>query len=271
MSDAPNVHTCLSQLTVERYLLGELEGAAREQVEAAIAGCDHCREAVEETRLDNEAFALRPVPAGIRELWADPPRRSPWLGRLLVAVPVAAAAALALVLFWPGAADDSIPGIGERGADELTRPKGLGRGTDGGAEVRDDLEPSLGFYVIGAQEHVLGRPGQKLGAGDRIQFWYDFQGTSDAVLVGIDGRGAVTRYFPDAAAAARLKPGRGGELELDDAVGVERFFLCLGDEAREPAKVERAASELVGSGADLKAITRLPLGCRQASVWIEKE
>jgi hypothetical protein len=116
-----------------------------------------------------------------------------------------------------------------------------------------------------------------LHEGDRIQFWYDVSTPTSGVVVGIDGRGAVTRYFPDAgASAARLKQGKGhvigSSVILDDAVGVERFFLCTAKGADlDPDAVERAARQLVESGADLKNAAKLPVDCDQASVWIRKE
>lgn len=265
-------HRCLSQLIVERYLVGETSAEERVRVEAAIAACESCAGAVTETRADNEAFALRPVPEPIRQLWTEPQPSFRWPRILAVAVPVAAAAVIAALVVpgligGTGEGVENIPGIGQRAGDHQTTLKGFDAG----------IEPSLGFYVLRGDESVLGRPGEALREGDRIQFWYDVPRSTSGVVVGIDGRGAVTRYFPDSGGtAASLRYGKGHVIEssviLDDAVGAERFFLCTGKgRPFDAAEVERAAEELAASGADLERVTRLPIDCEQASVWIRKE
>lgn len=269
-------HECLSQLAVERYLLGELNEAEQARVEAAIGACETCAAAVDETRADNEAFTLRPVPEGIRKLWTEPEPGIRWPRILAIAVPIAAAAVIAAVVM-PGyiGGDEvvsDIPSIGDRAGD----PDKIGiKGHEDGGSVGEP-EPSLGFYVLRGDKSELGRPGEALHEGDRIQFWYDVPAPTSGVVVGIDGRGAVTRYFPDAGSAAVLEQGKGhvigSSVILDDAVGVERFFLCTSEGgALDSAEVERAARQLVESGANLEQATRLPVECDQASVWIRKE
>ena len=54
----------------------------------------------------------------------------------------------------------------------------------------------------------------------------------------IDGRGAVTRYFPPGGTdPSTLREGRGRLIDasvvLDDAPSFERFFLCAGDAAKD--------------------------------------
>jgi hypothetical protein len=269
-------HDCLSQLAVERYLLGEMTPAEEARVEEAIEACDVCAAAIDETRADNEAFTLRPVPEGIRKLWAEPEPGIRWPRILAVAVPVAAAAVIAAVLM-PGFIDgeeiaSDVPGIGQRAGDDQTGVKGH---EDGGSV--GEPEPSLGFYVFRDGKRVLGRPGESLNEGDRIQFWYEVPKPTVGVVVGIDGRGAVTRYFPESEdSPAPLEKGEDRKINsnviLDDAIGVERFFLCTASDADVDAdEVERAAREIAGSGVDLRQIIRLPVDCDQASVWIRKE
>jgi anti-sigma factor RsiW len=276
----PTEHTHLSQLAVERYLLGEIAGETRRRFEAEITACPDCQKRVEATAADDRAFALRPVPSAIRDLArkaAPAPAAWPW--RWLIAVPAAAAAAvIAVVLLndnglptgrassYPGL----IPGIGDRVADDTLRLKGSPIGPAAGAAL------SLGFYVSRDGAKSVGKPGERLTAGDRIQFWYDGPGAPVFVLVGVDGRGAVTTYLPERAGEARaLTAGRGlslgAAIELDDAKGVERFFLCTGPAAADTGAVERAAHSLADARADLSTVDRLPVTCDQASVWIRKE
>ena len=273
-------HSHLSQLALERYLLGEISGEARRRLEDEIAGCPACRSRVDATSADDRAFALRPIPAAIRDLAqkAAPAPARWWTSRLLIAVPAAAAAAVIAVVLWSNGPLDGtahtepglIPGIGDRGADGTVRQKGSPSAPVGGPAL------SLGFYVSRGGAESVGRPGERLTAGDRIQFWYDGPGAPAFALVGVDGRGAVSTYFPsDGAAARALTAGRGvplgAAIELDDAKGTERFFLCAGPAAADPRVVVRAARSLVDSGADLSTVDRLPAACDQASVWIRKE
>ncbi len=266
-------HSCPGRLALERYLLGELSGPERSRIERAVADCPKCAEAVATLRADDAAFALRPVPQALRELWTAPPRRSvPWLRVAVLAAPLAAAAVVLLVVAMPvGGIRDvasvgGTPGIGDRMDPGTMRAKGAGS--------TDPSDLALGFYVLGpGGEPTLGRPGQVLREGDSIQFWFDGGGGSEAVLVGIDGRRQVTRYFPERGGAAPLPPG-GRLLDsavlLDDARGAERFFLCAGVGV-DVERVEAAAREIAASGIDLARVERLRLDCRQATVWILKE
>jgi hypothetical protein len=239
-------HTHLSQLAVERYLLGELVGAARTRIDDAISTCPTCRGRVDETAADDRAFVLRPVPAAIRALETEPARRPVrfWTSRWLFAVPAAAAAAVVAVVLWangppagreaPGS--ELVPGIGARGADDAVRLKGSSASSASPAPL------NLGFYVSRNGAESVGRPGERLTAGDRVQFWYDGPGVEAFALVGIDGRGVVTTYLPTPGAGARALPGGrglslGAAIELDDAKGLERFFLCAGPGAADPGAV----------------------------------
>lgn len=269
-------HKCLSQLAIERYLLGEGTSIERAQVELAIDVCETCAAAIADTRTDNEAFAFRPIPAGIRELWSVSGSADRWPRLLIVALPVAVAAVIAAVLVVPGLLVDApdigaIPEIGHRGSDDSVRPKGIIRTDD----ASPGSDPSLGFYILQGSGTALGKPGQPLREGDRIQFWYEVPKAFPGVVVGIDSRRTVTRYFPaPGEPAAVLKHGQGhvvkSSVVLDDAPGVERFFLCVG-EGILAADVEGAAQRLAASGIDLEQVERLPIDCAQASTWIRKE
>jgi len=272
-------HTHLSQLAVERYLLGELIGEARGCIEAEISACPACRSRVEDTAADDRAFALRPVPSAIRALAEKPaPRPSFFSSRWWIAVPAAAAAAVIAVVVWSGGPPAGrgtsepglVPGIGDRTADDTLRMKGSKGASVGTAPLQ------LGFYVSRGGAKSVGRPGERLAAGDRIQFWYDGPGAPAFALIGVDGRGVVTKYFPSSGGGDLALPGGrglslGAAIELDDALGVERFFLCAGPGAADPRAVEDAARSLAEAGADLSIADRLPLACDQASVWIRKE
>jgi hypothetical protein len=264
-----NEHTHASQLALERFLLGELVADERRHLVRELADCPECRRRLAETEADDRAFALRPMPECVRAETRPAPAMQSFLRPRLLWVPAAAAAALVAFLLWPAAplrSGAGIAEIGSRGAPGSVRLMG-------GESAETPL--SLGFYVSrGGGTRSVGRSGDALAAGDRIQFWYDSAGASAFALVGVDGRGEVTTYFSSTAGAGGLARGRGlslGAVELDDAVGAERFFLCTGASATDVAAVERAASRLVASGIDLARSERLPYACDQASFWIRKE
>ncbi len=272
-----SIHNHLSQLTIERFLLGELSSSEERNVSRAEQECVLCRETVADTRADNNAFTMRPIPQGIRTLTATRRQRSPWLAGLFVVVPTAAAAVVAVMLAVNigdsnAGAESGFATIGSRGKEPVIRLKG-----DGPSSTGSEAELEFGFYIKRGSDSIIGQPGQLLKKGDRIQFWYNAPVAEPAVLVGIDGHGQVTRYNPqNGTSPIMLETGKGRVLDtsivLDDAIGVERFFLCASAEAvSDMDRVEVAAKELAGSGVDMAIVDRLPLGCRQGSIWIRKE
>ena len=261
-------HAHLSRIAVERYVLGEMSETEMSDLRGVAAGCEKCSELLAGTESDEKAFAMRPVPGEIRKLWTEQERRGlfdGWFVRVAVAIPVAAAAVAAVIFLFGGPSHDSrptelFPGWDDKRLDENINIMGTPK-KPGGDRASGEL--NLGFYLKTDDGKSLGASGQKLREGDSIQFWYDLPAGLPAVMVGIDGRGSVTTYLSGS-------DGRDLTIELDDAVGVERFFLCAG-KGVGPDKVTGAAKALAKSGADLEQIDRLPLTCEQATVWIIKE
>ncbi len=261
-------HVHLSRIAVERYILGEMSEAEMSALKNVAAQCETCGELLTETEADEKAFAMRPVPAEIRKLWITSERRGlfdGWFARVAVAVPLAAAVVVAVIVLTGGPSHDSrstelFPGWSDKRLDENINLMGSPK-NPGGDNAHQGL--NLGFYLKSDDGKTMGASGQKLKEGDSIQFWYELPVDLPVVMVGIDGRGSVTTYLPS-------RDGKDLTIELDDAVGVERFFLCVG-EGVGIDKVFGAAKALVKSGANLKKIDRLPLTCEQASVWIIKE
>jgi hypothetical protein len=264
-------HVHVSGLSVERFLQGELKGEDLRRFDRETAACAECARLLAETRADDAAFALRPIPEYVRAAGEPAPARSffrPWF----VALPAAAAlAALAIVFMRPAprGQPDEIAALGHRGGDSVVRIKG-----DASASA---TPLSLGFYVSRAAGggKTVGRSGEKLTRGDRIQFFYDAPKAAPFALVGIDGRDEVTIYFSTGDGGGALQEGRGlaleGAIELDDSAGAERFFLCAGEGAKDVEAVQQAAEVVASSGDDLSRVARLPLACDQSSVWIRKE
>ena len=275
-------HACLSQLLVERYILDEVGEAERTRVEEAVAQCDSCRSTVDGTAAEEKAFGLRPVPARIRKLWLDSHKSFSTRRALLAAAPIAAGVAIAVFFVFrqhSGATNgEYVPAFDQQARAERTRTMGgeqpSGSSSDQVSVEKNDLR--FGFYLLADGKEQMGRDGQKLQEGDRIQFWYEAPGDGWAVIVGIDGRGEVTKYFPsELIPDGRIRGGRGhliaSSVILDDAKGVERYFFCYDRGGRSPEEVVEAARRAAGRQGDVGRMIRLPVDCAQASTWIEKE
>jgi len=91
--------------------------------------------------------------------------------------------------------------------------------------------------------------GAEVTAGDRLGIQYRVAEPSYGFILSVDGRGAVTRHFPDEGErAAPLEPGRPVLLdfsyELDDAPEWEKFYLITSPEGFAIDPVVEAASDL---------------------------
>ncbi len=110
----------------------------------------------------------------------------------------------------------------------LRAPEDAGNRLKGGVD--------LDFYVLQGAEVKPGVEGEVLAAGDRVQFTYRAAGHDTLVLVGVDGEGAVSLYYPergDAPEAVEPWDRRvlEGSIELDDAAGPEVFVALFSVES----------------------------------------
>lgn len=188
----------ISTLTLHRYRMGELSPEEAAQVRAALAAnpADQARlQAQEALRAE---FALRPVPAAIRDLRKKPSIWSFW--RLPA---MAAAAALALVMFLPGPQPDH--GIRWKGDQAQVDVLVEGRG--------------------------LLDPGERLRAGDRVQLRLP---PGPYVEAWVSDGSRVLGRFDLSAEHATLAP---FSLTLDDAPGEERLVVLLSSRRLAPDRV----------------------------------
>jgi hypothetical protein len=265
----------VSRHELARFLAGELAAERRLELEARIANEPALAHVVDEMRAENAAF-FATMPFARFE--ADHAKRrqetSGILATLLRLVGgslrapllgvATAAAALVLVI-----------GLPQDGGGESALDDALGDGIrlKGGAH--------LGLFVADPSGAHLAADGEELFEGDRVQFVVRHSEQATArVIVGIDGKGAVTLYdVRDLPATTEKGDARARVVDesviLDDAVGAERFFLVqagMPSQALAPL-VERAARSLVETGADLTTTPMLPLDIAtivQSSVHIVK-
>lgn len=132
-----------------------------------------------------------------------------------------------------------------------------------------------------------GRPvtledGAHLAPDTRIRFLYDSTDYDYLMLVSITDRGEVSILYPmTEGSSIQVVRGRGiplhGAVQLDDHLGPERFFALFSPSPMIFEQVETAIAESRRSAATLegaawlRGLQRLPLGCAQATLLIEKD
>jgi hypothetical protein len=219
-------------LHLEQQRFGERERLATD--DSARADLD-AQDAALLQRLPPHLMAAR-IKADVART-APPASSTSWFGGrwLLPAVPAFAMAMGLFVVARDGPANEN--DTGEAVAVDDTRSKGLA--------------PALQVYVAeGSIQRAL-RSGDIVGAGDVLQVQTRSTGAAYGVVVSIDGRGGVSRHFPDTTDTT-LPRGTAAlpfSFELDDAPGFERFFLVTSNRPIDVAVVEAAAT----------AVTRTPV------------
>jgi hypothetical protein len=262
MSDGKNLPDWL----LERHLLGELTPEQARRVQECLGEPELERRLAELRSDDQQVLAQLPATAVAAEVarraGATAARRHRAVGRApLAALAAAAAAAVLLLLLRPASLQRSPAGDRQAGAVvEGVRAKGA---------------PRLAvFRRTGTGSESLA-PGAQVRAGDLLQLSITPAGFGHAVVVSVDGGGAVTLHHPrNAGQSTALPPGTALTLpesyELDDAPGFERFFLVV---SREPIAVDvvlRAARTLAAGAPGASAPLALPAGWQQSSFLLRK-
>ncbi|MFH1809925.1 MAG: hypothetical protein ABIJ09_14365 [Pseudomonadota bacterium] len=259
-------HTTCSRVTshrLQQHLVGEGTPEQRRDIDQHLETCLDCASLVAGLRSDAAAFsAVMPFErfaadferrAQARRSWVEKLRA--WRWPALGSVAVAAAAAVVLLVVTP--VDDS--GLRSKGSDLA----------------------GIGYLVREPAGARRGDDGEQLKAGQQIQFLLrPARSARSVVLLGVDGRGAVTVYHAEALTqqtkgVETLSP-LPGSVILDDAVGPERFFAVFSDDGDVEMLhqlAQSAALKLVQEGVDLSRVERLPVddpGVHQTSISIVK-
>jgi hypothetical protein len=231
----------LSDLTLDRLLAGELDGApAGESARAHLAACEACETRRAEIVRDAEAFPQGVWIAGEaakvrKKLDATKRRFTPMAGVAALAA-AAAIAAVAIGLRPP--------------ATDLTTIKGDRVG--------------LVLYAKRANGSVARlEEGAVLSAGDAVRFEVTTRSAGSLTIAGVDGAGKVSTYFQIDLSQPVAGEILEGSVVLDDAPIAERFFAILCENGASPA--------LPTLGADPRQATALGSGCREGSFLIRKK
>ncbi|HET7786144.1 MAG TPA: zf-HC2 domain-containing protein [Myxococcales bacterium] len=200
---------CFSALHLDRFLLGELDPPAADEVRAHLASCTRCSEAVQSMRAREPLPPLRVVPLRPRS------RRV----RVVAAAAGLAAAASVLLLLRPPAPRE--------------RSKGPGF--------------SLGMYVQHGGEVRRAGPSETVAPGDAVRFTVTAPAGGYVAVLSLDPQGRGSIYYPAGPRAAPVSAGSDLALplgtRLDASVGEERIvgLFCASPVELEPlrASLER--------------------------------
>jgi hypothetical protein len=246
---------CVSNLTLDRALCGELPADEARALASHLQGCRHCAAASAALRAELEHFlAQQPLAS----LAADALARAgavhaPWWRRWLVP-------ALGLA-------------VGAAGLMIVVNKGDAGR-SKGGAFT---LSP----YVLHAEGSGAGtlHAGEPLHPGDRLQFHYNGTQGGYLVVIAVDAAGRVSAYYPPGSFAAAVEPGHevplNSAVELDATMGREVIVAVRCDTAVRVTDVMHAAADAAAraraAGGSPTDLGPLGLPCQETRNTIDKQ
>jgi hypothetical protein len=244
----------ISQLEIERWLLGELDAEQKEHIEASLSVEERSAISSQDETLRRTLFERQPprvftaaVVASARKSDKRPiiyPIRIPAL-----AISIATAIVIAI---WVAPFPHQ-PGVTSPSAKTL-RPTAT--------ERIKGLKPQLRIYRKRGSRAELLPDGTSVSAGDLLQLGYISAGRPYGIVLSVDGAGSVTLHAPaDPSQSTRLMPGSGEHTlptayELDRAPTFERFFFLV---SREPIDLDKVLSVVRDVTKNTKDVARKPL------------
>jgi hypothetical protein len=234
-----------TDLELERLIADDLTAARKAELEARATAADRTR--LEELRSEHQAFLAQVDVAAearaIRQRAAkhepEPAHRAPWWRWMIAGGTLAAAAAAILLFVRRDTAHD-----------------------EPGGDLQIKGEPVS--LIVHAQDRRLAA-GDIVHPGERIRFEIVAARPGYVTVVGVDGSGTQTVYYPFGATAAaafdpvasRVLP---GAIELDATPGDERFYAFFSEQAFTIDAVIPAIST-----------ARPPTGIRMSAVVLRKQ
>lgn len=258
-------HDCLSDLALDRLLLGE--GGEGSRHRAHLESCEACKGAFARLKADRERFASEvDVPtraallldAASRATRVDLSRR--WVRALTLPLGLSAAAAAFLLVARPS-------------MDGIPDPSPVGD-----SRIKGDFQVATYVRFRDRQQPGTLYMGEPLRAGDQVQFRVSTSQPGYLVIVGVDSQAQVSLFYPPGPAAARLETGRDKPLEtaveIDATPGHEVVVALRCNDAVTTAQVIAAARTAVGrareSGLPATSIGALGLPCVEAKTTLTK-
>jgi hypothetical protein len=204
---------CLSNLALDRLLVEELEDHGRAAAMSHVSGCRRCSARLRELGAERDRFAAEARPLALPPGLAAP--RRPLSGRALFAGGAVALGAAVVILLFVGRGGDAI----DEQSIDATRVKGRVR---------------LGLYIKRGDVVIEGRSGDVVHPGDALRFAYTSTSARYLIILGRDGAGRVSVYFPEHDRAAPIPAGEDallpGSMVLDDVRGREEIVALDCDE-----------------------------------------
>jgi hypothetical protein len=239
-----------TDLELERFIAGDLPAARAAELEAKATAADRTR--LDELRAEHQAFLaevdvaaeVRAIGKQLGKLEPERKGRATWWRWIWTGGALAAAAAVLLVVVLR-------KGTPTRGDDDT--------GIKGG-------DITLVVHVASNGESRRLASGDAVAPGARIRFEVATPKKGFVAVVGLDGAGVTTVYFPyGGAQAAAVEPDAGGLLPgaiaLDATPGAERFLALYSE---QPFALDAVVPSLRGG-------KPLPPGFASAEVVLQKQ
>lgn len=194
------------------------------------------------------------IAARVNDTLARDARRATAPRRLLLAMPVVAAAAAVVFVVVPKPVDDVVV----TDAADVVRSKGL--------------LPALEIARLQGGKTPPLSPGDVVGAGDLVQVRMRAADARYGVVVSLDGRGDVTRHFPDDddTSLPTTTASLPFSFELDDAPVFERFVFVTSASPLDVDMVVAAVKALAKQPSPQTAPLDLPSGVRWSDFILRK-
>jgi hypothetical protein len=223
----PPSDRCLSNLAIDRLLVGEIEDGGRTSALEHMASCSRCGARYRQLEAERSEFSAASPPFSPPAAPPAPARRPRVRAVALGAAGALATAAMVLVLCRPVPPSSPVDHVRAKGG------------------IR------LGFYLKRGERVIEGRSGDSTHPGDAVRFTYTAFTPGYLMVVSRDGSGHVSAYYPDAGEAAPVGAAEGellpGSIILDDVLGREVVYgiLCAAPVpvARAVEAVERSADD----------------------------
>lgn len=235
---------CVSDLTLDRLLQGELSPDRVAAVEAHLRTCERCRMTLADMKQRSVAFAE----SGEIPMLAARARRTA-RNRQVVrwATPLVAVAAAVIAVFFV-----------------MRAPK-----PDERMKGRETLTLLVKHQRDGAVSQV--EPGATLSPGDQLRFSVDLHEPAYVTVLSVDSASKVSVYE---SGPIQYAAGQGifvdVAVELDDTLGPERFFAILCESAPAEGLLEKATAALSATAGKPEALESIGSPCREASMLIVK-
>jgi hypothetical protein len=264
MAEESSPAACLSELRLDRWVAGELNGPERGDVESHVRGCRRCATRQEARQLERRQFQetapplpfqARPAAAVVEDAALVTRKRQGFFSRKWPLFGAGAALAVALA-----AAFILVPWALSPCCSETIQIKGKGS-----RRVR--------FFVHDGVAGTVreGESGETVHPGDRIRFAFNHDALGDrrVAVLSRDAAGKVSVYFPDGVRQTAPPPPSSADgliaysIQLDETLGPETLYAvyCTGAVALEPMKIALSR----------RVLPTWPTSCQVETIMFDKK